>query len=375
MGLSEIIIQRINDEGPVSFRDFMEMCLYYPGTGYYTSLHDKIGKDGDYYTSSYLSSLFGALIGKKLEEMWSRMGNQKFTVVEYGAGTGMLCHDILDYLQYNPEFYSCLDYCIIEKSPAMREKEKNHLAGKGIVSWYDSIRDISPVTGCILSNEVLDNFSVHRVVMEEELMEIFVGYENDFFEILRPAGEGLLNYTKELNLSLPKGFRAEINLEAIEWIKEIADCLQQGYVLTIDYGYPSSELYRDCRKNGTLMYYYRHTINDQPYSNIGKQDITSHINFSALSHWGLKKGLITDELTSQAEFMLSLGWDERLREVLLQGPDPYLNFKRYASLKYMFLADIGRKFHVLIQHKGILQKNRRPKTGLFNTKYIRDILI
>jgi SAM-dependent MidA family methyltransferase len=354
MKLSEIIIQKIGKDGPMSFYDFMEMCLYYPGMGYYTSLQDKIGKKGDFYTSSNISSVFGAMIGKQLEQMWDITGKKKFTIVEYGAGTGMLSHDILEYLKNNPAFYEQLNYCIIEKSPVMREKEKALLTGK--VNWYDTIRDIPVITGCILSNELVDNFSVHQVVMQDELMEVFVDYKNGFVETLKPAGNALTNYLAELNVVLPKGFRTEINLEATEWIKEIAACLQKGFVLTIDYGYLSEELYKDRRSRGTLLCYHKHTINDQPYSNIGEQDITTHINFSALSHWGLKYGLDTCGFTNQAGFLLGLGCEEHLTKTLLQKQDNYLHLQQYSFLKYTLLVDMGHKFNILIQRKGVPDK-------------------
>src|SRR5688572_31550447 len=120
MALSEIILKRIKENGPISFRDFMEMSLYYPGLGYYTSSNDKIGMNGDYYTSGSLTPGVGALIARQLEEMWRLLGEKEFTVVEYGAGLGTLCHDILDYLKLNSRLYDKLHYCIIEKSPVMR---------------------------------------------------------------------------------------------------------------------------------------------------------------------------------------------------------------------------------------------------------------
>src|SRR5258706_12704529 len=122
MSLAEIIIEKIKREGPVSFHDFMEMCLYYPELGYYASAQDKTGKKGDYYTSADLGPAFGIMIGRQLEEMWSILGKKAFSIVEYGAGAGFLCYDILDHLKRNKQLYNELNYCIIEKSPAMREK-------------------------------------------------------------------------------------------------------------------------------------------------------------------------------------------------------------------------------------------------------------
>ena len=130
MELSEILKSKIINEGPISFHDFMEMALYYPSLGYYNSDRNKIGKQGDYYTSPVLTSLFGELIGKQIEEMWALLDKKPFTIVEYGAGTGALCNDILRYLQNNPPLYDELKYCIIEKSEALR-REKELKTGKG----------------------------------------------------------------------------------------------------------------------------------------------------------------------------------------------------------------------------------------------------
>jgi SAM-dependent MidA family methyltransferase len=355
MSLPEIIAEKIKREGPVSFRDFMEMSLYYPELGYYTSINDKIGKNGDFYTSSNLTSIFGAIIGKQIEEMWQVAGMEPFTIIEYGAGTGLLCHDILDYLKNNPKLYDELTYCIIEKSPVMRKKQKAHLHEK--VSWYNSIQEIPAVTGCVLANEVVDNFSVHQVVMKDELMEVFVDYKNGFTELLQPAKTELKNYLSELNISLSREFRTEINLEAIEWLKGIAACLKKGFVITIDYGYPSFELYRACRSDGTLVCYNKHTINNDPYNDIGKQDITAHVNFSALNHWGSKFGLTPCGFTNQAAFLLSLGFDNYLRMMNERISGDFMALcRKQAFLKYTLLIDMGSKYKVLIQQKGLPQK-------------------
>jgi SAM-dependent MidA family methyltransferase len=347
MLLSEIIIQRIQEEGPISFHDFMEMALYYPEKGYYMSAKNTIGEMGDFYTSSSLTPAFGAMLGRQIEQMRALLDSNHFTIVEYGAGTGSLCHDILDYLKSNKPLYDQLNYCIIEKSPAMREKQKRHLHEK--VSWHKSIQEISEITGCILSNELLDNFSVHQVVMEEELMEVFVDYRNSFVELLKPAPKALRAYLAELNVVLPKGFRAEINLEATQWITEIAAALKRGYILTIDYGGTSSELYKERRRGGTLLCYYKHTTNDNPYLNIGEQDITAHVNFSALCHWGFKHELLCCGLTHQANFLLALGFKDYLRNIISM-------VKQEAFLTYILLVDMGHKYKVLIQRKGIENK-------------------
>ncbi len=351
MELSDIIKQHILANGPISFHDYMEMALYYPELGYYTSSRNKIGRAGDFFTSSNLTHAFGAMIGKQLEEMWRLMGEEKFTIVEYGAGTGALCHDILNYLRSNSKMYDQLHYAIIEKSPAMRDIEKGHLTEK--VSWYNSIGEIAPVTGCILSNELLDNLSVHRVVMEDELMEIFVDYRDGFVEIQQPASGELKNYLVEQNINLVKGYQAEISLEAVHWIETLATSLKKGYVLTIDYGYRATDLSKQHKSQGTLLCYYEHQINDNPYINIGSQDITAHVNFTALCHWGLKSGLGCSGLTNQANFLLALGIKDYLRETAPKDGNIAELAMKEMMLTRTLLIEMGSKFKVLIQNKGM----------------------
>lgn len=351
MLLSEIIIERIKIEGPLSFRDFMEMALYYPDLGYYNSKKDKIGAEGDFYTSANLTAAFGAMIGRQMEEMWLHLEKKPFAIVEYGAGTGLLCHDILDYLQNNIPLYESLSYCIIEKSPYMQEIQKKHLLEK--VSWHNSIKDIPEINGCILSNELIDNFSVHQVVMQHQLMEVFVDYKDYFLEVLKPAKKELTDYFTELKVQLPIGFRTEINLEAKKWVKKISHYLQKGYVITIDYGCASSELYNMRRSCGTILCYYKHHKNDNPYQFIGEQDITTHINFSALSHWGLKYGLTCCGLVDQAQFLLALGIKEYQNKALANNPNNLAMAMQESLINYRLLIDMGMKFKVLVQQKGV----------------------
>jgi SAM-dependent MidA family methyltransferase len=348
MLLSNIIIDRIERDGPLSFRDFMEMALYYPGQGYYTSDRQKLGRSGDFYTSAYLTGLFGEMVAGQLEEMWYVIGQQPFTIVEFGAGTGLLCRDILHRLKANSQLYDQLSYVIIEKSEPMRDREKAILPST--VRWVDSIRDISPVTGCILSNELVDNFSVHQVVMLDELMEVCVAYDGGFVEILRPAADPLKDYLCRLGVDLPRGFRAEINLEATEWIMELSRALHQGFVMTIDYGYTSSALYS--KRTGTLACYHQHQVNHCPYELVGEQDITTHVNFSALDYWGSQGGLECCGFTSQTHFLQALGLTGRLRKWEEEtAADPECRQQQLIRLRT--LLEMGHQFKVLVQRKGV----------------------
>jgi len=359
MLLSEIIIERIKKEGPLSFRDFMEMALYYPELGYYNSKKDKIGAEGDFYTSANLTAAFGAMIARQMEEMWQILEKKPFKIVEFGAGTGLLCHDILDYLKNNSSLYNSLSYCIIEKSSSMREIQKKHLHDK--VSWYNFIQEIPEINGCILSNELIDNFSVHQVIMKDQLQEIFVDYKDFFIEILKPAKKELTDYFSDLKVQLPEGFLTEVNLEAKSWIKDISQSLQKGYVITIDYGSLSAELYNNHRSCGTLLCYYKHQKNDNPYQFIGQQDITTHINFSAISHWGSQYGMDCCGIVDQAQFLLALGIKEYQNSTLKNNPNNLALVLQESIINYRLLIDMGMKFKVLIQQKGVPEY---PLSGL-----------
>jgi len=336
MSILEIIIERIRREGPISFRDFMEMALYYPGQGYYTSAGERTGKTGDFYTSPYLSSLFGEMIAGQMEEMWQLLDREPFTIVEQGAGSGLLCRDILRRLQANKEMADNLNYIIIEKN--------------------DNIRDLPPITGCIFSNELVDNFSVHQVVMQEELMEVFVDHKDgQFEEVLRPARPELREYLQELRVTLPPGFRTEINLQATEWIGSVSSILRKGFVMTIDYGYPSSDLYSPGKKTGTLVCYHRHQVNFCPYEHVGEQDITTHVNFSALDHWGRNHGLEYCGYTNQTYFLQGLGLTRHLRKLEEAGKKNVSDDSEKLLFVRTLLMEMGNKFKVLIQRKGIRQ--------------------
>lgn len=358
MELSEIIIDKIRKDGPISFRDFMELSLYYPGSGYYTSAGDKTGENGDFYTSPHVSGLFGELITMQLEEMWHLSGKKEFMIIEYGAGNGTLCYDILNQSKLNKELYSRLTYYIIEKNKLIHEK--GLASGHEKVFLVDSVQEISPVTGCMLSNEVLDNFSVHRVVMKDELMEIFVDYQDGFIEVLRPASEELKDYFSQLCIKLPREALAEINIQALQWVKEVAVALKKGFVITIDYGFTSHELYNKQRSMGTLLSYHKHMLIDCPYINIGKQDITAHINFSALHHWGKKNGLELCGFTSQSDFLHALGLAHHLRKQETMK-NREVGIKEKLFLLQTFLLEMGNKLKVLIQQKGM---NNPKLTGL-----------
>ena len=351
MGLENIIIQKIKETGPIPFRDFMEMALYYPGLGYYTSSVNPIGKRGDFYTAPYLTPAFGAMIGRQLEEMMKNVGSP-CTVVEYGAGTGMLCRDILQYLKINSSCYDNLQYVIIEKSPALRRISQQFLREK--VRWVNSLEELGCFQGCILSNELLDNFPTQPVIMQNRLMKLFVDYHKGFREIWQPAGIKLSHFLTGLPTALPEGFRTEICEDISGWYGNIGRFLSKGYLITIDYGHSAAVIFNEMKSSGSLRCYYQHMVHDNPFIHIGRQDITADVNFTSLNYWGSIHGFSLTGYVNQALFLRALGflpW--------LDGLDDSGENKTFAA--NMLLNQMGNLFKVIIQQKNLPEF---PLTGL-----------
>lgn len=356
MTLQEIIVEKIHTEGAMPFDSFMEMSLYHPEKGYYSRDYNPIGSGGDFFTIPYLDSSFGAMLARQLEEMWEILGRQGFTIVEVGAGNGILCSHILTYIKKsNPTFYSCLQYYIIEKSETMIKRAKSLL--NNAVDFYSSLEELPSFQGCVLSNELFDNFPVAQVLQKKQLMEIYVDYSTDFFEVLRPARIGIINYVSELEINLPAEYRAEINLGVIDWIGKVSHKLLKGFMLTIDYGHVSEELYHYARSEGTITCYSAHTINHNPYLNIGRQDITSHINFSAIVHYGSLYGFGFSGFSYQGQFLRSLGLLEYLSKKELEEGSGQIPTPR--QIANALLQQTNDKFKVLLQFKGVPYCNLR----------------
>ena len=322
----------------------MELCLYHP-LGYYQSPRIKIGREGDFLTSPTITPAFGKLIASQLMEIWQVLGGSRLSVLEWGGGNGALADAVLKSSERNSEFYKGLQYDIVEKN-----QPSTHPSNKSI-HWHQNVADIPPFDGCVISNELIDNFPVHQVVMQEKLMEVFVGYKKGFTEVLVPARHELVAYFEEMNIELPMGHRAEVNLDARQWIQLVSEKLHRGFVITIDYGTLAHELYHSKRSAGSLLCYYKHQVHDNPYINIGNQDITAHVNFSALMRWGEQAGLCTTGYVTQLNFLRALGLNQYLRDLeVTQYP------RQIADRNWMlqhFIFEMGNRIKVLVQHKGL----------------------
>ena len=363
-GLREFILSEIEQKGPIPFSQFMEWCLYHPRQGYYRTEGVKIGAGGDYYSSPSVHPLFGYLIAKQLLQMSEILGGDRFDVIEMGGGRGFLSEDILNWAEKNdPAFYHRLNYHLLETAPFLVEEEKGrltHYRKEGRVSWIDPKafeEGKYVIQGCFLSNELVDAFPVHRVVMDRgSLKEIYVTRHDR--QLVEHWGElsdpRISTYFQWMKLALEEGQKAEVNLLALDWMEQVGRSLQKGFVLTIDYGYVANELYAPYRRDGTLLCYFQHRASDNPYERLGKQDITSHVNFTSLIEKGEEMGLKCTGLVPQYRFLIGLGILQEM-EAIGKELSSIDGLKLRLSLKHLMEpeAGMGEVFKVLIQHKGI----------------------
>ncbi|MDD2850992.1 MAG: SAM-dependent methyltransferase [Desulfuromonadaceae bacterium] len=362
--LSSIIAARIADQGRITFVDFMAACLYEPGIGYYTSAGRKVGAEGDFYTSITVHAAFGRVIAREIAQMWRTMGNPgEFTLVECGAGNGRLACDIMDFLvEREPDMYHGVRLVLVEQEPSLEAAQREMLAGHS-----DRLVWLSPdefasgrftFSGCLYSNELIDALPTHRVVMASDgLKEVYVTLKNGEFaeEADEPSTPELAAHLKRVGVELHPTQHAEINLNAPAWLAVAASALQQGFILTIDYGYPAAELYTPRRKSGTLLCYYRHQTEENPYIRPGLQDITSHVDFTTLMLCGETAGLQNIWFGEQYRFLLATGIIEEIEEIERSVRSDEEKLRLRLTLKKLILPEggMGDTFKVLIQSKGV----------------------
>lgn len=352
--------ERINATGGLPFAEFMAACLYHPRYGYYMTPRARIGKGGDFFTSSSVHALFGRLIARQFVQMSELLAGDRFQIVEQGAGEGHLALDILDALAAEaPALYDRVTYTLVEVGPASRERQAGTLAAHaGRVAWCGA--DAWRIdNGCFLSNELVDAFPVHVIEKHAgELSEVFVVARSNgsFGEELRPPSTpALADHFKWLGAAPVDGNRAEVNLAAPVWLREVAGRIDRGFVVTIDYGYPAAELYALHRRAGTLLCYRRHQADDDPYTAVGEKDITSHVDFTALQLAGVEAGVETLWFGEQYRFLMGLGFFEELLRLQAQCTDEREARALRLTLKNLILPEqgMGETFKVLVQGKGI----------------------
>lgn len=348
--------------GPIPFVRFMDLALYHPQFGYYMRHPDdgspRIGWSGDFYTSADVHPILGQAVAKQARQIDCLLGSpDPVTIVEMGPGKGLLAKHILSACQRDPgSFPHRLRYILIERSPTMRAWQRRHLSSfvnqPNLLTWADSLDELGPesVTGLVLSNELIDALPVHRVQLRNgQIDELCVDYRDGrFVECFRPLSTDLLTHrVRDLNAGWPEGYRTEINLQALDWMKQVGHCLQRGIVLTIDYGHTAHDLYRPDRRNGTFLCYFRHSVNDDPYVRVGEQDMTAHVDFSSLADAGQAHGLSVTGFTNQMSFLMGLGVEQMIGDLEPESP------AFHAALHLLKPNGMGGTFKVLVQHKGM----------------------
>jgi SAM-dependent MidA family methyltransferase len=365
--LVAVICDRINNtpQQQITFAEYMELVLYHPQHGYYASNSEQISKSGDFLTSPHLADDFGEMLAIGLYQIWQILGEpQPFSIVEMGAGQGLLAAQILGYSQHEyPDFFRSIDYIIIETAPAMIGAQQSRLQDLP-VRWCDweDIPDRS-IVGCFLSNELIDAFPVHQVIVtKDNLQEIYVTVgEKDrvFNESIdelstdKIAKYWQLNQINLLSDRYPDGYRTEVNLAALDWLEQVHTKLQRGYIISIDYGYSADRYYNPMRSQGTLQCYYQHAHHNDPYINIGNQDLTAHVDFTALQNQGEFLGLHTVGFTQQGLFLMALGLGKRIAAISSSSGEIQSLLQRRQNL-HQLIDPIGLgKFGVLIQSQGL----------------------
>ena len=357
--LAELLADRIRRFGPITFADYMRECLYHPVHGYYSKAESK--RFADYYTSADVHPIFARLLARQFAEMWETLGRpEEFTLVEGGAGAGRFASQVLDFCEAKlPVFYDALRYVAVERSAARREQatvcSKRHAAAGHFASSAEVPAHI--VAGCFFSNELVDALPVHRVLMESgALKETFVGFrDGKFVDTLAPVSTcAISEYFAAQNITLHDSQHAEAGLEACDWISEIGRRLERGYVLTIDYGHPAADLFDDHHMRGTLLAYQNHRASEDFYASPGQQDLTAHVNFTALELWGKRSRLETAGFTSQTAFLLALGQGNEFADLYDEGQSDAERTKARLQLKTLIHPEgMGERFQVLVQRKGV----------------------
>jgi SAM-dependent MidA family methyltransferase len=370
--LEQLLAERIRRFGPITFAEYMRECLYHPVYGYYSQPEAR--RFADYYTSVDVNPVFGRLLTRQIAEMWEQLGRPvDFLLVEAAAGTGRLASQILGFARQElPDFYQAVRYVAVECSLARCEHMNRRLAPHlelGRCRVESQIPAKIPV-GCVLSNELLDALPVHRVVQQDGTgLEIFVTHDGEKF-CERPAALStcaISEYFAAQKITLAETQQAEAGLEACDWIMEIGRRLERGFVLTIDYGHEASDLFDTRHMAGTVLAYGKHRASEEFYAAPGQQDLTAHVNFTALRLWGERSGLEMLGLVSQTAFLMGLGQGNEFRDLYEDGMSEAERVQARLQLKTLIYPEgMGERFQVMIQEKNAAVCRRL--TGLGGTR-------
>jgi len=361
--------------GAIDFARFMAMALYQPGLGYYSAGSSKFGEGGDFITAPEVSPLFSHCLARQCQQVLADIGCGD--ILEFGAGTGAMASEVLLELERLDSLPG--QYFILELSPDLKQRQQQSIEQRAPhllprVCWLDGLPE-SGFQGVILANEVVDAMPVHLVqFQQDDLSERFIAHNGgDFVWQDKPLQSAELQQrihalTDELDDEVfCPGYLTEINLAQTAWINSLAMMLEKGVALIIDYGFPQHEYYHPDRTTGTLMCHYRHRAHGDPLVLAGLQDITAHVDFTALALAAHESGLDVMGYTSQAQFLLAAGLTELLAEQDQADPRAYMELTQQVK-KLTLPNEMGELFKVLAigrnypnELKGFLLQDRRGR--------------
>jgi SAM-dependent MidA family methyltransferase len=377
VNLRQKIEQEIRERGPIPFSRYMERCLYDPELGYYSRNAEKFGKAGDFYTSSDVHAVFGRVLARQFEEMWRALGEPgQMEILELGPGRGLFAQDVLDWSEKKfPDFFRALHYRLAENSLSLRGQLASRFrcpieAGKVSLpnptgegrsaSSGQAARQSTDVTRralapevplIIFANEFFDALPV-EVLSEKGSLRIHVREQN-FVEQWAPASAEELEFLDRYSLHPEGGARTEAALQAQQQMAQYAEMMQTGFFVVIDYGYTREEQLAG-RHLGTIMAYRQHSASPNPYEAPGEQDITAHVNFTALAAAAEQKGMHAHKLLTQSQFLLGIGEANQLADAFEECRLPQERAKVALQLKHLVTpAGMGETFHVLVASKGV----------------------
>jgi len=387
--LRQKIEQEIRERGPIPFLRYMELCLYDPELGYYSRKAEQFGKTGDFYTSSDVHAVFGRLLARQFEEMWRALRSPgRIDIVELGPGRGLFAQDVLDWSERKfPDFFHALRYVLVENSPVLRQRIKETLRrhlesgkavceseafggrkiGKGTTSVVPSKTAskwaLAPNAPTIVfANEFFDALPV-EILSTRGSLRIDVR-DGRFFETWAQPSPEELEFLDRYSVHPEPGERIEATLAAQHFLDRIAASILCGFLIAIDYGYTREEQFAG-RHRGTVKAIRQHSISPNPYEAPGEQDITADVNFTALAAALEKKGMQTQKLVTQSQFLMGIGEANQFADAFEACRVPQERAKVALQLKHLVTpAGMGESFQVLIAGKRVEQERIDSLSGL-----------
>jgi SAM-dependent MidA family methyltransferase len=370
--LRQRIVEEIRRSGAIPFSRYMELCLYEPELGYYSRPREKFGKAGDFYTSSDVHAVFGRLLARQFEEMWRVLDSpSRIDLIELGPGRGLFARDVLDWsAKHFPEFARALQYSLVEQSAHLGAKLRERLGepiSNGSCSVFESLEEASGRAGenvILFGNEFFDALPVEVVDHRGSLRVDLKGER--FMEMFVPPSPEEQEFIDRYSVHPEEGERVEAPLASLVWMDRIAQIFQNrsGFVVLIDYGYTREEQLAG-RHRDTLMTYRRHVATPSPYEAPGEQDITAHVNFTALRTRGVERGLESLGLVTQSQFLIGIGEENEFADAFQDCRLPQERAKVALQLKHLISpTGMGETFQVLLMSRDVAKEKAASLGGL-----------